>query len=60
MEQHTGLTVTDDFVVFVRVEFNPELVLVGLSPQELDRADGPFFLLVSPVPQRHGLISISS
>lgn len=60
MEQHTGLTVTHDFVVFVRVEFDPVLVLVGLGPQELHRADGSFFLLVGPVPQRHRLISVSS
>ena len=60
MEQDTGFTVTDDLVVLVRVKFNPELVLVSLSSQELDGADGAFFFLVGPIPKRHSLISVSS
>ena len=55
MEQDTGFTVTDDLVVLVRVKFNPELVLVSLSSQELDRADRAFFLLIGPVPKRYSL-----
>ena len=60
MKQDTGFTVTDDLVVLVRVKFNPELVLVSLSSQELDGADRTFFFLVGPVPKRHSLISVSS
>lgn len=30
VEQDAGFTVTDDFVILVRVKFNPELVLVSL------------------------------
>lgn len=60
VEQDTRFTVTDDFVVLVGVEFNPELVLVGLGSQELDGADRALLFLVSPVPKRHGLISVSS
>ena len=47
-------------MVLVRVKLNPVLVLVSLSSQELNTANRTFFFLVSPVPKRHSLISVSS